>query len=213
MKHIEKKSAPSFFLQDTNGLANWRQYRTRKKRKLKKFILEEEQYYLCCYCEKKISLLKAHIEHIKPKSIDSLQLTFDYNNLLVSCEGNHFNEIGDSSKNTCGHIKDNYFDEVQFLDPTLFVDIVEYFEFDSDTGEINPSLKDNAKARYTIDVLNLNGKNNRLAEARLNSKKSLINTLISQPLDQQEQHLKMYLEDNGSEFITFFRYAFKNINL
>ena len=144
MKFIKKVSTPQFFTQDTNGLTDWSQYRS-KKRKLKEFILSKKQYFLCCYCEKKVTVDKesSHLEHIKPKAKSQYpNLTFDYNNLLVSCEGNHFNEIGDNSKTSCGHKKDNFFDENKFLNPTLIIDIASFFIFDVDDGTISSSLKE-----------------------------------------------------------------------
>lgn len=212
MKYIQKLPTPQFFIDDTSGLSNWNEYRS-KKRRLKHYILDKEQYHLCCYCEKSVVTDNSHIEHVKPKSIDLISLTFDYNNLLVSCEGNHFNEIGDNSKNTCGHKKDDNFDEDKFLSPITTNDIHEYFAFDVDTGEINDSEKESEKANYTIRVLNLNGKNNKLAEARLIAKKSLIRNFSSLPIDKKKLLVQSFLNNSGNEFITFFRYYFRKMNL
>lgn len=211
MKYIRKTSPPPlFFIADTQRLTSWKRYRSSKKRKLKKYILENEQFGVCCYCEKEITIDTSHIEHIKPKSIDVLNLTFDYNNLLVSCEGNHFNEIGDNSKNTCGQFKDDNFDENLFLNLTLVVNVAEYFTFDSE-GFISASQIDTAKAEYTLNILNLNGKNNKLAEARKIARQALIQNLRNLPIDVQKEKLRNYLQNNGNEFITFFRYIFSYV--
>lgn len=195
-------------------MTTWTQYHSAKKRRLKQFILDNEQYGLCCYCEKSITVdhTSSHIEHIKPKSLDVLTLTFAYYNLLVSCEGNHFNEIGDNSKNTCGQKKENNFDEVKFLNPTLVNDLSTYFIFDSDTGIIAASEKDIEKAEYTIGILNLNGNNDKLAEARKIAKQALIRTFFTLDIDTRKEKLREFLQNNGSEFITFFRYIFINFN-
>lgn len=39
----------------------------------------------CAFCERKVEISTAHIEHFKPKSLH-VDLTFDWNNLLYSCE-------------------------------------------------------------------------------------------------------------------------------
>ncbi len=213
MKYIQKQPRPAFFIKDTAGLSTWSQYHSSKKRKLKKFILDNEQFKLCCYCEKSITADKAssHVEHIKPKSLDITNLTFDYDNLLVSCEGNHFNEIGDNSKNTCGQKKDNDFDEVKFLNPTLVNDVSDYFVFDSDTGIISASPKDPEKAEYTYQTLNLNGNNDKLAEARKIAKLALIGVYSKLDIETRKVKLSALLQDDGQEFITFFRYVFRNL--
>ena len=117
MKYIQKTATPQFFITDTNGLSRWSEYHSTKKQILKKHILDNEQFNLCCYCEKSITAVSgsSHCEHIKPKSLDIATLTFDYANIIVSCEGNHFNEIGDNTKNTCGHKKDINFDSIKLF--------------------------------------------------------------------------------------------------
>ena len=196
---------------DTYGLTTWDQYQSRKKRKLKKYILENEQHWLCCYCEKKITLdfNSSHVEHIKPKSSDPINLTFNYNNLLVSCEGNHYNEIGDNRKNTCGQFKLQNFDENLFLNPTVVANIHEYFLFDFE-GIISPSDFDKPKAKYTCDILNLNGANNKLAEARKISRKALIKSFGKLPPSDYKKKLNLILAKDDIEFITFLRYVFRN---
>lgn len=211
MKYIQKTPTPAFFISDTSGLTSWSQYIASKKRVLKKYILDNEQFGLCCYCEKDIirDINASHIEHIKPKSLDINALTFDYSNLLVSCEGNHFNEIGDNRKNTCGHLKDDNFDEINFLNPTLITDIADYFIFDGDNGIISASSKDISKADYTIQTLNLNGNNDKLAEARKKAKDALIRNFATLPIDLRKKKMKEFLRNESNEFITFFRYVFR----
>ncbi|SFC29550.1 TIGR02646 family protein [Flexibacter flexilis DSM 6793] len=212
MKYIKKKEAPEFFITDVMGLSKWSEYDSKKKKRLKKYILENEQSHLCCYCEKLITEDKtmSHVEHVKPKSIDLHALTFDYSNLLVSCEGNHFNEIGDNSRYTCGQIKGQDFDEKKFLNPTLIHDISSYFKFDIETGLISSSGKNNVNAEFTYKILNLNGYNNRLAEARKIAKDSLIRNFSQIPLDNRKVMLKNYLSNDSNEFITFLRYVFRD---
>jgi uncharacterized protein (TIGR02646 family) len=153
----------------------------------------------------------SHVEHIKPKSLDIATLTFDYANLLVSCEGNHFNKIGDNSKkNNCGHLKDDDFDEILFLNPTIITNISEYFIFDTN-GVIESSNVDTAKAVYTLKLLNLNGKNGKLAEARKKAREMQLRVLRNSTYTEEEQKEKLnaYLQNNTNEFITFLRYTFR----
>jgi uncharacterized protein (TIGR02646 family) len=214
MKYIQKKSIPDFFINDTLNLTIWSEYISTKKRNLKKFILENEQNGVCCYCEKKINIdsTSSHVEHIKPKSLDLINLTFDYNNLLVSCEGNHFNEIGDNSKNTCGQKKEDSFDESNFLNPTIINDIADYFIFDTDTGIISSSTLDSTKADYTYKTLNLNGNNDKLAEARKKAREALIRNFNTLDIEIRKIKLKEFLKNDEKEFITFFRYIFRSFS-
>ncbi|AFC26611.1 hypothetical protein [Saprospira grandis] len=65
------------YLGDTEGYT---------KEALRKTLVEE-QAYLCCYCGKQIELNhKTIIEHLYPKSKDKSK-TFEYANLLASCDG------------------------------------------------------------------------------------------------------------------------------
>jgi uncharacterized protein (TIGR02646 family) len=210
MKYILKTEEPLFFTNHKRTLTKWNDYKSSKKRLLKNHILQNEQFQLCCYCEKKIhNDTECHVEHIKPKSLDLINLTFDYSNLIVSCEGNHFNEIGDNSKNTCGQKKENNFNEITFLNPTLSTDISEYFEYDSDTGIIKSSSKNPVRANYNISILNLNGDNNKLAEARKKAKDAFIKIASSLSQEQLINNVSSFLSDDKNEFITFFRFVFK----
>lgn len=158
MRYIKKVDAPQFFIDDTHGLTLWSAYSNPKKL-LREFILKNEQNYLCVYCESKISADRSssHVEHIKPKSQDKYpELTFDYSNLAVSCNGNCYGIEEDNSSHNCGHIKDNEYDSIKFLSPTRTLDIRDYFKYDFDEGEIEPSSKNRVKAKYMIDTLHLN---------------------------------------------------------
>ena len=83
-----------------------------------------EQQSLCAYCERKIeNETNAHIEQIKPKSF-YLEKCFDYNNLIISCNGNQYSNVNqeyyEDNIHSCGH-KENYFEWVkQIVNGTLF---------------------------------------------------------------------------------------------
>lgn len=160
MRFIEK-DIPDFFKEDTKNFKSWNDYNdsdeTKKNRiKLKEYILTNEQKFLCVYCECKVNLELSHIEHLKPKEIYS-DLTFDYNNLVVSCNGQCLREPSIDMKNhRCGHKKNNKFDEDKFLNPIELEDIDQYFNYDFDDYKIISSDKNKNKSSYMIDLLQLN---------------------------------------------------------
>jgi uncharacterized protein (TIGR02646 family) len=211
VKYIEKTTIPSFFIDDTKDLNSWNDYFANKKRDLKKYILENEQNNLCGYCESKVVIDNSHLEHIKPKSLDEENLTFNYNNIIVSCEGrcHTLSNIPES----CGHKKDNEFDEALFLNPTLLQNIREYFIY-TNNGEIKSSILDESKSSYTITLLQLNTFNNNLQEAR---KKSLIefrNSVISHAKatgQELKEIAQILLNKEDLAFISFLRFQYKHI--
>ncbi len=210
MRYIHKLESPQFFIEDTNGLSHWNDYLAQNKRKLKKFILENEQNGLCCYCEGKVQIDSSHLEHIKPKSLDIDNLTFDYNNISVSCNG-----ICESNteREYCGHKKENIFDETKFINPTIIENIREYFKYEND-GEIKSSGLDNEKVLYTILLLQLNTFNNYLQEAR---KKALVEfrEVVTKKAKATGKDLKdiavLLLKQERLAYISFLRYKYKNI--
>ena len=211
MKYINKTKIPQFFIDDTIDLNSWSEYFGDKKRVLKTYLLENEQNYLCGYCESKVTLDSSHIEHIKPKSFDVDTLTFKYTNLLVSCNG-----ICYSSNNTpenCGHKKAEDFNEILFLDPTQLDKIRDFFKYSND-GKIDSSGLDEIKALYTINLLKLNTFNNNLQEAR---KKALLEfrESVIKYSNQTGREVKeiaiILLNKENLAFISFLRYQYKNI--
>lgn len=201
MRYIEKLASPDFFKEDTKDLNEWNQYK-KNKDKFREYILENEQNYLCAYCEVKVNAKNSHLEHIKPKEVYK-SLIFDYFNLIVSCNGIECNEKGDNSRHSCGHIKDNYFDEENFLSPTEYRDINEYFKFTAN-GEIKPTLKDEQKSKYTIDILNLNYEN--LVKAREKSLKVFRKELQNSKIPLKNALSKL---NKNRSFITFLKFHFQ----
>jgi len=222
MKYIKKSEIPQFFIDDTKALRAsikiavtlkdkskiWnKKYKT--KRKLKEYLLKNEQNYLCGYCEAKITLDNSHVEHIKPKSLDYDNLTFDYTNLLVSCNGICFS---DSTKPiTCGHKKDNKFDEEKFLNPTKYINIRDYFIYTNDY-HINPSSLDEEKSKYTRDLLELNSFNNNLPQARedaSNKFRESIQESATKTGRSLQEIAKILLNREDLAFISFLRFKYK----
>jgi uncharacterized protein (TIGR02646 family) len=206
MRFIQKTSVPKWFLEDIEKLSNWNDYSGDKKRKLKQHILKEEQNYICCYCESKVKndneMDDSHIEHIKPKSLDLDNLTFDYTNLSISCNGTCQNNKEDYVKYNCGHKKSNDYDEEKFLNPTTLQDIRSYFIY-NENAEILPSLKNNIKAQYTIDLLHLNS--DKLPLARAKALKDF--ELFGQ--ESEEEDIKKILKCEDIAFISYLKYMYR----
>lgn len=209
MKYIKKlEDAPLSFLRKTSTLATWKAYHNcckKQKRALRKFILMYEQNYLCCYCEDRIDINNSHIEHVKPKHLDRDNLTFKYDNLAVSCEGQCRNSEDDNTRYNCGHRKDKQdtqYDEDKFLNPIKDEDIREYFEYDSD-ALIVPSNKNLVKAKYMIDTLHLNDGD--LPRARKDALRDL------EELDINLDELIFLLDSEDLAFISFLRYKYKHL--
>ena len=172
MLKVNKKDEPEFFseFKKKEKPKDWKDLDFEIKRKLKKYMLENEQKIdnksYCPYCE--IILFsenkdstedkedkECHIEHIKPKSKFG-NLTFDYRNFLISC----------SENKTCGHSKQSIWDDKLFINP-VEENPEEYFSYDIRTGKIIPKKEnglDYEKAVKTIEILNLN--ENKLCEYR-----------------------------------------------
>ena len=212
MKYIKKLTSHPFlaeFENDVRELTSWGEFFSYKKGKLKKHILENEQKYLCIYCECKVNLHNSHLEHIKPKAPHQYpQFAFTYNNLTVSCEGNIFNPPSIRSKNNCGHRKENSYDPGLFLDPTKQVNIRDYFKYDFDDFKIRASKKNPAKANYMIKTLNLNDKY--LLKARKNSLNSFNRFLRKiRDVKQRKLAIKKILDRENVSFVSFLRFKYK----
>ena len=216
MRYIQKLETPQFFIDDTKDYIIWKDYdktkqSRQKKRKLNKYILSKEQNYLCIYCESRIlsSSNSSHIEHIKPKHLDIDNLTFDYLNLAVSCEGKCHNEQGDDKKYNCGHNKLNSYDENLFLNPILLEDISDYFEYETflenniSKVRIKESSKDASKAKYMLSILNLNDENTMITKKRHLELIKFENEVIEENLTNEE--IKIWLQKENPPFISYLK--------
>jgi uncharacterized protein (TIGR02646 family) len=113
---------------------------------LRQYILESEQNYQCAYCESAIipDSSYSHIDHFKRKHFYP-ELTFDHNNLLVSCNNaDHcalFKDLKVKSRNIYNKIINPVLDEPQM-----------FFEYHTN-GKLHSK---NEKAKFTEDIFNLN---------------------------------------------------------
>lgn len=118
-----------------------------------------EQLGLCAYSE--IALdddnLGMHIDHVEPKSINQNR-TFDHANLLLSAISSDKLKGMPRGEVFGGHFRGSRYSATDFVTP-LWPDCLRFFHYAS-SGEVQPALglpvDDEKKARYTIDVLNLN---------------------------------------------------------
>lgn len=156
MLKVNKKSEPEEFTKykSKHKIINWDSFTAEIKQVLKQSLLEEQENSCCPYCEIEINLENSHIEHIKPKNIFP-NLLADYNNFIACC----------LEKKICGDSKASKWSEL-FINP-ITENPEDYFEYDIKTGKIIPIFKEgnrHEKAKYTIDLLNLN--DNRLCKIR-----------------------------------------------
>lgn len=219
MKYIHKVEVPQFFIDDIKDLRENIKTVTDKakiwnddyknKRVLKEHLLVKEQNYLCGYCEAKVTLDNSHIEHIQPKSLDYDNLTFDYTNLLVSCDGICFSE--ENKPITCGHKKGSRFDKEKFLNPTEKVNIRDYFVY-TDNYYIGASSLDEEKSKYTMSLLQLNTFNNYLPEARKKALEEFQNSVkeyTNKTGKDIKETAKFLLNKENLAFISFLRFRYK----
>ena len=156
MLKVKKKSEPEELTKykSKNKIINWDSFTAEIKQVLKQYLLEEQENSCCPYCEMEINLNDSQIEHIKPKD-KFPKLLADHDNLVACC----------LESKRCGNSKANKWDEL-FINPVI-ENPEDYFEYDIKTGEITPIFKEGnryEKAKYTIDLLNIN--DNRLCNIR-----------------------------------------------
>ncbi|MDB6047469.1 MAG: hypothetical protein JWR17_215 [Pseudomonas sp.] len=152
MKQLIKGTEPASFSQWKNEAnVEWTPTYTTLQNPLKKELhdsLLTEQNFSCCYCGREVGLTDSHIEHFRPQSL-YVPLALDYQNLHASC-------IRATTPDTplhCGHLKDNWFDEVFYISP--MEDGCELRFRYLISGEIQASERGDLAASKMIDVLAL----------------------------------------------------------
>jgi TIGR02646 family protein len=149
MKRIDKQQAPEFFTEFVrkNSPQQWNDI-TPVRTKLRQCLREEQQ--LCCaYTEVNLpDSGKCHIDHFKTRNLFP-ELTFDYNNLLVSC--NH-ETYGAKHKDKRIKNKEDYTDLINPVEESSD----EYIEY-TFLGDVE-ARNNSAKGKKTIEYFNLNEK-------------------------------------------------------
>lgn len=176
MRHIRKQGHGGRHLNqshanppqtDQAATSRWRGFRRHKQEVLNHLL--EEQYQLCCYSEVRADLdgLGYHIEHVENKS-QHPQRTFDYFNLAASALRSDdlapflaAQSVADQPQAVFGgHApgKQQAVDMQRFVSPHQ-ADCARFYAYLSD-GRVIPAngldATDTERARYTIDLLNLN---------------------------------------------------------
>jgi len=116
---------------------------------LKQSLLEE-QGYICCYCEQRVSECDSHMEHFRPRSkLEYEHLQLDYSNLHASCQ----QRLRKGEPRHCGQLKAGWFEEGQLVGP-LDANCEQRFLF-TGNGEISPRDDGDAASLTTIERLGL----------------------------------------------------------
>jgi TIGR02646 family protein len=145
------------------------------KQELRRELLSE-QGFICCYCNNVVAEKTSIIEHFYPKGLDNRQ-TFEYNNLLISCQG-----AQKDPKPRDLHCDANRKEgETLSLSPiSSNYKCIDYFEFTED-GQI---LGLNDEADDTINKLGLN------IDKLVDKRKSYIkDALYENPLDDYRDRI------------------------
>lgn len=102
--------------------------------------LVADQCGLCCYCCASIAKGDHHVEHFRPKGLPAYRaLTYEWQNLLASCEGwplptNQIPTV--NTQRHCGAHKENWFTEGVTISP-LTPGVEALFRYTGD-GDIKP---------------------------------------------------------------------------
>lgn len=152
MKFIEKQSEPRSFT-DWKAMANesWQPSYAELSGTIKESVkaaLMQEQGFICCYCERRLTPNDSHIEHFKPQS-DADVDPLDYANLLCSCQ----QQLEKGEPRHCGNLKGDWFDPELLISP-LETNCANRFAF-TGHGRIKPVNTNDDAAVMTIDKLGL----------------------------------------------------------
>lgn len=179
----------------------WRLSKLQRKEVASKLLLAQKS--LCAYCECKIDSENYHIEHFVERYRDP-DLIYDYNNFLLSCEGDRNpisrpeteeEKIERLNNTTCGHEKSNNRPGIDpppinydlLLNPTNNVAHL----FDYSDGAVTPSDScnsiENDQVDYTINRLNLDS-------TKLNNRRrSTISLILEQIKELNPDDIKLYI--------------------
>lgn len=121
------------------------------KKQLKDEILDE-QGFICAFCMNKLeNNYQCTLDHLKPKSANPTENTFDYYNLLAVCEGK--NPLTKPLKDDLRHCNNKKEDKLIEISP-LELDCEEKFIFDA-VGNIYPKIETDQASINTIKILGL----------------------------------------------------------
>ncbi|MEK8017177.1 MAG: retron system putative HNH endonuclease [Candidatus Parabeggiatoa sp.] len=162
MKYIQKAPEPEEFAQWKQAKPkkyqskDWKKLNPLPKQALHEALLKE-QGHICCYCERALTKNNSHIEHFVPKKGPNADpnLTFEYQNLLCSCDGNA-GHPENKGLTHCGIRKDDWFDAALMVSP-LEKDCANYFRYTTAGKILLTSVSEKQQAaEETINRCNLN---------------------------------------------------------
>ncbi|WP_291322861.1 retron system putative HNH endonuclease [Desulfonatronospira sp.] len=157
MKLIIKKCEPEAF-SAWKSLANpdWHPEYDNLSTDVKKILkqsLMEEQGWICCYCQQRITDAASHIEHFRPQSKFPKE-SLNYENMFCSCQ----KQMKKGEPLYCGNAKDDWYDEDYIISP-LDPDCESHFMF-TGNGLIMAAENDYAALetirRLKLDITKLN---------------------------------------------------------
>jgi len=206
MKHIIKQREPQVFtdwksMDSEDWQPTYKNLSGEPKEAVKNALMDE-QGYICCYCERRLTDEDSHIEHFRPQS-DPAADALDYGNMLCSC----MNNLQKGEPRRCGNLKENWFDERLLISP-LDPSCEESFAYTGD-GHVKPADSGDEAAAMTIkklglDIPKLNALRARAIEPFLEDGLSI---------EDLKRFVTGYLQRgiNGmySEFWTMIRYLFR----
>jgi len=205
MKYIVKGPEPQAFANwKASGNNNWHPIYDNLDRDTKKAVkdaLMDEQGYLCCYCERRLTTDDSHIEHFKPQSDESVD-PLDFSNMLCSCQSN----VRQGKPLRCGHRKGDWFDDELLVSP-LDPSCEGRFSFTGD-GHIKPTKENDVAAEETIKRLGLDIGN--LVESRAKAIEPFLDDTLAE--EDLKRLVSGYLQKDNQgtygEFWTTIRYLF-----
>ncbi len=186
MKHIVKQQEPDTFsewktLDKMARSPSWKRVPPEIKRDVH-LALMQEQGFLCCYCQASVDRENSHVEHFRPKGIQSYaHLQLDYTNLHGSCG----RELVKGEPRHCGSRKGSWFDEQLLISP-LDAACEDRFKFTGD-GRIRPAPGDAAEAavqtikRLALDLPKLDKRRQEVLHTYIDLSIPELETLLSQP--------------------------------
>lgn len=152
MLKINKDAEPAFFAEfklrhQPKSWNDLKSVATRLRQHIMRYEQTTTKTALCTYCEQRVTVERAHIDHIRPKDPGGgyAHLFADYNNLTVSC----------CSNESCGHKKGNEYQD-DLINP-VEENPSDYMTYEVSTGKIIP-VNDAVHARVenTCRMLGLN---------------------------------------------------------
>lgn len=195
-----------------SGLQNqtwWNLSNGQRKIIIKKLILSQK--YICCYCECEINEKNNHIEHFLERH-DFPDKVYDYNNMLLSCQGNTENKKVTKENTTCGHKKSNSYHNKIEIDYNLLLNPTDektsnLFLY-RDDGIIEPAKEcgkiEKQKVKYTENRLGLNSI--RLKNQRLKHIEIIQNNLENEEMtsEEVEKYINSLLDLSKDKIIPYY---------